>query len=65
MAQEVVAAPGPVGAPRAVSRLGAPLIQREAHATEPDAPQPEMTALDVTGSYEALDPGATTASLWS
>ncbi|WP_081838957.1 eCIS core domain-containing protein [Thermogemmatispora carboxidivorans] len=57
MAQEVVAAPGPVGAPRAVSRLGAPLIQREAHATEPDAPQPEMTALDVTGSYEALDPG--------
>jgi outer membrane protein OmpA-like peptidoglycan-associated protein len=57
VAQEVMAAREPVGAPRAVSRLGRPLLQREAHATEPDAPQPEMTALDVTGSYEALDPG--------
>ncbi|RAQ97512.1 eCIS core domain-containing protein [Thermogemmatispora tikiterensis] len=57
VAQEVIVAGGPVGAPRAVSRLGAPLVQREAHATQPDAPRPEMTALDVTGSYEALDPG--------
>lgn len=33
------------------------LLMRRAGATTPDAAAPEMTGLDVTGSYEALDPG--------
>src|SRR5437588_6838456 len=33
------------------------LIHRKVHGTHPDAPHSEQTYIDVTGNYEALNPG--------